>query len=188
MSIYIYAHLNSVFANDIDYLFDRIEKGVKEKTLSDMPSLQYPPHITLSASFDEKSINLKELYQNLDKVFSAPFTGPSRAKMSLSYQIHAINLEWKRMSSAIENLQKKYPSIPWVTEGYHITLAHNGDEKTMEKVAKMIPKIDKDIVQMEITCPCYTIKVWRVISNEFAKCFADAKTWELLWSRRISRM
>lgn len=39
---------------------------------------------------------------------------------------------------------------------------------------------------MEITCPCYTIKVWRVISNEFAKCFADAKTWELLWSRRIS--
>lgn len=144
MSIYIYAHLNSVFANDIDYLFDRIEKGVEEKTLSDMPSLQYPPHITLSASFDEKSVNLKELYQNLDKVFSAPFTGPSRAKMSLSYQIHAINLEWKRMSSAIENLQKKmHPSIPWVTEGYHITLAHNGDEKTMEKVAKIIQRSTK---------------------------------------------
>lgn len=144
MPHYIYLHVDSQAAFQMDMLWITLRNGVLRNKISDLESLQYPPHITLSCSFEMEST--KHLEDRLRDILSVPFrTKPSKIWMSVGENIHSVNLEWLEMSIRVRQLAKEFPSIPWVFDKYHLTLAHKGTPTTMRDVVTVLPKFDSKL-------------------------------------------
>jgi len=188
MPIYIYAHNRSAYSEKLKIYWDALKTRVEEKTISDLMSLQYMPHITLSAGFDEKSVDMEALKADLAKVFNTHFSAPTKVWMHLSYNIHCLNFEWTRMSMAVNALKEKYPTIPWSLDGYHCTLAHGTDKKTMKVAASLIPPIDNDSAFYSLNSVNYDITMWRATDTPNSTSFSTKKTWEQLWTTSLAQL
>jgi hypothetical protein len=109
-------------------------------------SLQYPPHISLTGGFTLDDKLLLELQTDLVETFKyGMVTDVTDTMIELSPRIHQITFKWPELSMLLANLKPKYPMIPWVLNGYHLTLVYGQvSHETMRKTIRMIPSLNVD--------------------------------------------
>ena len=175
MPYYIYLDLQHVFAGDLQVLWDTLKKKVEARALPDFASLQYPPHVTISGSFEMEEKDLDTLIKSVQDVFAYPFsTSISEQSVHLGPQICCYNFVWEELSQRVKHLKDLYPGLPWVIEGYHLTLLHGPQTSApvtvMKGAARLLPKFP--ILQKD-----FDVVVWRHTSVENAKFSWMSKKW-----------
>lgn len=186
MPVFIYAHINSSIKDSIDQLWTQLKSGVTSGAISDLASLQYPPHITLSGSFDESKIDMKSLQKDLEQTFGHDISGPVSCDIIRSTEIHSIGLVWPAMSNRIAQLKRKYPSIPWSTTGYHCTLVHGGTVDTMKMTARAVP-ILTDSIRSQLESTCYQVTMWKWENVQGTNLRSwETRKWSPMWSCNLT--
>ena len=169
---YVYLHIDHQFTKTLNRFWDDLKEDVRQKKLGDMASLQYPPHITLAGSFEMK--DLSQFEKDMKEVFGHPFEScPKSQRISPSSEIQMWTFEWYELSERVEKMKQKYPNIPWITKGYHLTLAHNGNFTTMMKVYRRLPKfplIERD----------FNFTLWQCINTPNGQFSFERKKWTKL--------
>lgn len=177
MPYYIYLDLSHPFSKDLRILWDKLKEKVVDGSISDLASLQYPPHVTISGSFKMDEKELKQLLSDVKQVFSESFsTHIENQKLFTSDKIYAYYFEWNELSMRVKKLKEMYPCLPWSTSGYHLTLVHgpmNKEIHTMKEAAKIIPFFPT--LKNE-----FNVVVWRHTALKGMKFSWESRKWEIV--------
>lgn len=151
--------------------WETLKTGVRNRELPDFLSLKYPPHITLCCSFDMSEDEIQGLNASISEVFRTPFlTNPSKQYVYYSSTIISFVFDWAELSQRIAVLQYKYPKLPWVLDGYHLTLLHH--QKMNSEYSNLIPSIERQEKD-------FNLVVWKHSQISPVKGFS--------WERRMWR-
>jgi hypothetical protein len=183
MPYYIYLTPQGSFSNDVHVLWSCLKDRISSGALPDFASLQYPPHVTVSGSFDMSDYDMKCLIADIKDIFGSPFyTSVNTQWKRKGAQIASLDFQWVEFSQRVTVLKEKYPALPWVVDGYHITLLHapSTDKArtpiAMSRAARLLPKISK------LAKDDFSITVWKYSTVQSAKYSWDSRVWDIVYT------
>lgn len=185
MKYYLYLMPSGKSKEYLKELWRKLQKGVIDEKISDLDSLKYPPHVTLSY-FELDEANEKDTIQKLEKYIQnlTEFqTNIGHRYLYRNQNIVSLNFNWDEMSERMAECQKLFSNILFITKGYHLTLFHNSQRGLPED----LPIDIEELAQVNFS----NIVLWKTTEQSDITEVSyswQSKKWEIVFNKQIKRM
>lgn len=177
MGYYLYLMPSGKSKDYLKSLWGKLQKDVEDKKILDLDSLKYPPHSSLTNSFeanDETISKLKRYLQDLP-----PFqTLVSHQFIRQTPYIVSLDFIWRELSQIMNECQKRFPEILFITNGYHFTLFHNSQQELQNDLYPSLSGVGRLTNDFDIV-------LWKTTEQYGQMYNIQSKKWEKLYQKSV---